>query len=114
MCNHIFYLEHDKLAPFYEIFDDPFLLGFLQGKKFQVEVALSCVSLGVFTANTFTEKIATVCCTNFTKIISCRHKVYVTHAETTGGTLLKIRYVTTQILIYGITYHYQFYGVTAR
>ncbi|XP_021959782.1 alpha-tocopherol transfer protein-like isoform X1 [Folsomia candida] len=35
--------EHDKLAPFYEIFDDPFLLGFLQGKKFQVEVALSCL-----------------------------------------------------------------------
>ncbi|XP_021952953.1 clavesin-2 [Folsomia candida] len=35
--------EHDKLGPYSEILDDPFLNAFLQGKGFDVDVALSYV-----------------------------------------------------------------------
>ncbi|XP_021952999.1 clavesin-2 [Folsomia candida] len=36
--------EHDKLGPYSEILDDPFLKVFLQGKGFDVDVALSYIA----------------------------------------------------------------------
>lgn len=47
-CFMIPYLANEKVAPFNDVFDDPYLLGFLRGKKFNIDETMSFVSCNIF------------------------------------------------------------------